>query len=392
MDENTLGTVKLAFKEHYFKHHERVEIPIRISEREFGYVPFGGSMIRHLTFKSAGELIATMVREAPRGAYYSCGYYHDPSLPMAEKGWKGGDLIFDIDADDLNAPCKAVHDRWSCKQCGKLGQGLRPEECPACGNNRIAQMNWACELCLGAAKVELVKLMEILTDDFGITSKNLRPYFSGNIGYHLNVEETIIEELDQQSRVEIANYVSGKGLLLSTIGIGRQSSYESLASALPLETESGWRGRIARYFTQYRSKDHVDSTAGDVRSKTAHIYRRLGYSKFEKLMEQVAKAAGSVIDAGVTTDVHRIFRLPGSLHGETGLEKVRIAKLSEFDPSVHPVVLGDEKMKIHVQHSPPLTLRGETYGPYRQQVVTLPQAAAVYLLCRGLARADSDGH
>ena len=48
--------------------------------------------------------------------------------------------------------------------------------------------------------------------------------------------------------------------------------------------------------------------------------------------EQVANAFGSRIDESVTTDIHRIFRMPGTLHGNSGLLKMRVHDLQAFRP------------------------------------------------------------
>ena len=51
---------------------------------------------------------------------------------MDEKGWKGAELIFDIDADSIPTPCKARHTWWFCSNCHKGGMGTKPAKCPGC--------------------------------------------------------------------------------------------------------------------------------------------------------------------------------------------------------------------------------------------------------------------
>ncbi len=217
MLEKTQELLRSVFKQYYFRHSEKVGIPTRINEREFGYMPFGGGMIRHLSIKTAGELKAMLVKEAPYGVYTSSSYYKDASLPMAEKGWKGGDLVFDIDADDLNLPCKAEHDWWECKTCGNFQVGLRPQKCPTCSNTRILTLNWACEKCLGASKNEAIKLHEMLLRDFGVSKSEITIYFSGNKGYHISVDSESWYGMDQRARSEITEYVSGKDIKAETL-------------------------------------------------------------------------------------------------------------------------------------------------------------------------------
>jgi DNA primase small subunit len=124
-------------------------------------------MVRHLSFKSEGELKAHLVKEAPRSVYYSIAYYYDPTLPMQEKGWKGADIAFDIDCDDLNLECKKEHDIWICSSCGARGKGSKPKRC-RCGSTSFKQLNWVCSNCLEGAKEEVKKLIEILVSDLGL--------------------------------------------------------------------------------------------------------------------------------------------------------------------------------------------------------------------------------
>ena len=45
----------------------------------------------------------------------------------------------------------------------------------------------------------------------------------------------------------------------------------------------------------------------------------------------MSKIKGVSIDSAVTTDIHRIFRLPNTLHGETGFVKCQ-CDLDNFNP------------------------------------------------------------
>ena len=117
MNDQTSTFLRKCFRKYYFKQDNSVETPDLISSREFGYLPFGVFMTRHLQLNTAGELHALLVKESPLGVYCSCAYYENPTAVMPEKEWQGGDLSFDIDADDLELDCKKVHDRWICKQC-----------------------------------------------------------------------------------------------------------------------------------------------------------------------------------------------------------------------------------------------------------------------------------
>src|SRR5881628_194679 len=61
----TISAVRSAFRGYYFKPN-MIETPDMIEQREFGYMQFGQvGMVRHLSFNSMKELIATIIKEAP---------------------------------------------------------------------------------------------------------------------------------------------------------------------------------------------------------------------------------------------------------------------------------------------------------------------------------------
>lgn len=378
--EKTRRLLKNAFREYYFKHTKKIEIPSKIEQREFGYMPFGGGMIRHLSMRTEGELRAMLVKEAPYGVYVSSSYYENPSLPMVEKGWKGSDLIFDIDADDLSMTCKAEHDWWLCKTCEALQLGLRPQKCPSCSNTKIQTINWVCEKCLGGAKNEAIKLYDLMIRDFGITEDEITIYFSGNKGYHMIVQNETFLEIDQRARNEIADYVSGKGLELETLGFSHMANINEMIQRSPAIDEPGWRGRFAEFIDGYG-----DQKITDVKKKAAIIFGKTKPDDFEKLIANMIRTFGSKIDPSVTTDIHRIFRMPGSLHGESGLSKKRCDNIFSFNPMIDAVEIGNEETPVFVKFCSKFSLAGTTYGPYIERRVSLPLYVAVYLMSKDLA-------
>jgi DNA primase small subunit len=352
LDEKTIAFLRRTFREHYFNRHDDVEIPTSISDREFGYTPFGKGMIRHLSYKTSGELIADLVKQAPSSVFCSNATYANPVLSMDEKGWKGAELIFDIDANTIPTGCRAKHSFWICKTCGKITRSLeRPARCPKCEGTSTIQLHWSCPECLGATKDHVSRLIDFLTNDFGVSSSSIRVYFSGNRGYHLHVDDGRFEEMDPQSRAEIANYIKGTDLARP-----QKSSYS--VDVLSSSRGGGWLERIASPL----SKDPTQK------------------------LEQVTNAFSSKIDESVTTDIHRIFRMPGTLHGNSGLLKARVHDLTGFRPDYDPVVLGDEEIALSVPGAPAFGLKGRTFGPYSSEEPELPTYAAVYLMTKGLAR------
>jgi DNA primase small subunit len=349
MDERSMTFLRRTYREYYFKHHDDVEIPTMIQNREFGYTPFGKGMIRHLSYTTSGELAADLVKQAPSSVFCSNATYSNPTLPMDEKGWKGAELIFDIDASAIPTGCRTKHSFWTCKTCGKLSRSAeRPAHCPKCEGTSITQLHWSCAECLAATKDHVSRLVDFLTKDFGVSSAGITVYFSGNRGYHLHVNDQRFEAMEPQARAEVANYIKGTGL------IRPQGSERSSAGAST--KTGGWIERIAAS----PSKDQP------------------------RRMEYVTNAFGSKIDESVTTDIHRIFRMPGTLHGNSGLVKVIVHDLAAFRPDYDPVVLGDEPVLLSVRGAPVFSLKDRTFGPYSSEEVELPTYAAVYLLTKGL--------
>ncbi len=93
------------------------------------------------------------------------------------------------------------------------------------------------------------------------------------------------------------------------------------------------------------------------------------------------------IDTVVTPDINRLIRFPNSLHGKTGLKKVEfpIAQIEDFDPLKSAVAFKTGEVTVHVSDAPQFRVEDEIYGPFERQKVELPTAAALMLLCKGMA-------
>ncbi|HUI86294.1 MAG TPA: DNA primase small subunit domain-containing protein [Nitrososphaerales archaeon] len=356
MNPATVAFLRSAYKEYYFKKADSMEFPPEIQSREFGYIPFGGSMIRHLSFRSSGEAIVELVRQAPSSAYCSNARYTAPTLPVEEKGWLGAELIFDIDATDIPTACKKSHDIWYCESCHSKGKLPKPPACPAC-KGVLQEFHGTCDECLEAARQHALRVVDFLTKDFGASADAIRTYFSGSRGYHLHVFDARFDPLDQQGRAEIAEYIRGSSLPASN------TIWASLRRTPPnSEDLRGWTRRIA-----------------------AAVGYVPGEASQRKSVAQAIASQAARIDSSVTTDIHRVFRLAGTLHGTSGMLKMRVDSSDDFDPTADPVVLSDRPVRIQVSFFPAFKMKGETFGPYKSESVSVPTYAAIGILTRGLA-------
>ena len=79
-------------------------LPPRIRRREWMFMPWGDRPTdRHRSFTDAGALHSYLCQRFPHSCFHSTAYYDDPSQrTMSEKGWRGADLIFDLDGDHLH--------------------------------------------------------------------------------------------------------------------------------------------------------------------------------------------------------------------------------------------------------------------------------------------------
>ena len=188
---------RTPFKQYYFDHFALIHVPDRSPEREFGYKKFNSGMIRHISLKTDKDLRLMLMTNVPSDVFCSNAYYTFPNLSMGEKDWKGADLIFDIDAKDLNLPCRKEHTCIKCLSCNDvtLEQDIlisSTSVCNTCPKCKI-QQNWnrvlVCHAknCISGVKKEVLGLIKILTDDLRIDRENIRVSFSGNEGFHLYV-------------------------------------------------------------------------------------------------------------------------------------------------------------------------------------------------------------
>jgi DNA primase small subunit len=376
MDEASTLILKRYFKEYYFRNSEKIKSPSEIESREFGYFPFGGGMVRHLSFKEIGSLRAELFKEAPAGVYCSNSLYSDPSKEMHLKGWIRAELIFDIDADALRLPCKKEHDIWLCKGCGRKEFGLRPETCPNCRGNKILEMSWACRNCLEGTKKETFKLLDTLESDFGVSGSKIKVYFSGSAGYHVHVIGSDYETLDTHARAELADYLTAQGIMP-----------EAFLSTRLTPNDPGWRGKVARHVRDLPPESTWFKTDSyELRLK--EFVTNFSPKKVKDFISEVSNADAVRIDAMVTTDIHRIFRMAETLNNKTGLVKRECVDLTSFDPSIEAIALKEsaEPLEVMVDMCPKIELGGHTYGPFVSVTKKLPTFVAVYILAKGAGK------
>ncbi|MDI9645065.1 MAG: DNA primase catalytic subunit PriS [Archaeoglobales archaeon] len=192
------------------------------------------------------------------------------------------------------------------------------------------------ESSLKMAKREVKKLLTILKRDFGINEEDTKVYFSGGRGYHIHVTSEDFLELGSAERREIVDYLT--------------------INNPDLRLDSTIRRRIEAYVKRFSSTIEV---------------------AIEKLRVYV--------DAPVTADTKRLIRMPGTLHGKTGLAVVEVEDVEIFDPLSDAVVFGDEEVSVRVLKKVTVRIKDVNVRAKPGDVIKVPEYAAIFLLCRGLA-------
>jgi len=356
-------------------------------------------MKRHKQFGSFNEVSEYLIGMAPAHVYYSVAYYEMPGAPhMNQKGWKAADLIFDLDADHLPGAKTTYSDM------------------------------------LDHVKEESLKLADFLLDDFGFSEEQIKLVFSGGRGYHFHIYDEKVAKLDSAERREIVNYISGRDLdfkfffkevgMVGDAGVGSTEfmGKRNIPTKWILEGHNrGWGKRIAGHITDYlrteaaKNKKEMfkdlkeNKIAGDTTIKKLAEFAadekmlseieekgRLDFPvrDFKSIIEYIIQKtitefgvdAGASVDEPVTGDIKRLIRFPGSLHGGSGFQvkNLTLEELKAFNPLSDSVVFSDKPTKVRILRPFSFSLKGQDFEVTEGQM-EIPEYAAVYLMCRGVA-------
>jgi len=364
MHEKDIQLLEESFKKYYFDHFDLIHVPEKPEQREFGFQKFAGGMNRHISIKDDKELHLFLRNKIPSDVYCSNACYSFPNLPMSEKDWKGADLIFDIDAKDLNLDSRKKHSIIKCTSCNKISK--LQDSCPHCNSQKLSSITLTCKDCIDATKDEVKKLTDILSNDFNIEEESIKIYFSGNEGFHIYVLNSQYDRAESKERSELADYLMFRGAIPDRFGFGK--------SSFPELNDKGWKGRVSKQIFGSESK----------RKKVIKEILSKGDSSFQVLLEKLKDTIGVKIDPNVTMDIHRIFRLPGSINSKSGLTKLYCESLDEFDPYKMACFIDDEPIEITANTPIKFELKNKEFGPYENEKIELPRFAAVYMICKGI--------
>jgi DNA primase small subunit len=367
-----------VFRKYYFYHYSQLELGELINEHEFGFRLFDGKIRRHLAFNDKKELYAYIIKFSPSDIFYSSSRYQNPKAEIDQKGWIGSDLIFDIDGKDLHLDCAQNHNLILCKDCNSISKGI-VSKCVVCNGSRLQIIDLPCTKCIKSLNGEVKKLIEILNVDFGIDSENIFVYFSGNNGYHIHVIDKNFFHTSAKKRNAFAQYLMGKGYLIENLGIRRNNEGTLMPISNKILYNQGWRRRIFNSMYLHVQNHKIDD-------KFVKKYNRMQDTKNDNIEDVIKKHIfdlSTKIDPNVTIDVHRIFRLAGSINSKSGLIKAFCKDLNSSNPLVDACLIGDSNVEIESKLNVKISLKGKQFS-IKTGNNTVPEYVAAYIICKGI--------
>lgn len=377
--------------------------PPRQRTREWMFIPFGsGSPLRHRAYPENNVLREFLVANPPHSVFYSTAYWQRPhEYKMADKGWLGADLIFDLDGDHL--------------------PGVTDRDFPGM-LEVIHEQAWAL-------------WNDFLQPEFGFDQKHLQVTFSGHRGFHLHYRDPAILHLDSEARRELVSHIRGEGVEVQTLmpryndpsaqgwNLRLRKGVKTMAEKLrriSLGSSKELKELMAGLKKMYERENTVNPRGITSVKRLAKLLedesrfervvkgRFQGLNQYEKLFLDLVKCDSSIVlgnagetDEVVTIDVRRQIRYPSSLHGKCGL-RVTEFPLSRLDPdSSNPFDPLSETIALSSQNTYSVEITSDdviarfydrNIEATTGDIVEIHEAGATFFVLKGWGRIITSGN
>jgi DNA primase small subunit len=377
------SVLKDLFREYYEK--AELDLPSDIEFREFAYQPFDSeSYVRHLSFRTYDEVKNFFIQHVPLHLYFSSATYLSPAAEDMElKGWRGSDLLFDIDSDHIKkcVENKLVKKFRICPECEILSE--EPEnECPQCSGETIDYID---PECLKYAEEVALDVVDILVEEIGINKRFITVSFSGNRGFHIRVTDERLRSLDRDSRRIIAGFIKASNMHFPAIKIDEKDLVLP-----PRVIDGGVRRRVAnrllRQIIEPELREYILSS-GHVKKD---LIKRIDKDLLQRYSKYYSDYAETPIDEMVTMDISRLVRIPNSINGKSGLltKKIDLNELGDIEFVLEKFSpFHDRTAVIEVRYKlPKIRLLDEEFKTSGRGLYHVRLPVAIYLELKNIGR------
>ncbi len=389
------------FREYYATADLAVE---NIPRREIAFQTWDSRMVRHQSHDSIESLRELAQKRAPKALYASLSYYLDPShkspKEVDRKSVNCQECGHSYKSDAPKAPCpkcgvenEKANTNTKDRRAMDLAFDIDYGDIPG-AKDRTPTEN------LGAAALSTHNLAKILVNDLGFDYSDLNITFSGRKGFHIRLSNSHplfsdSNQTDESVRKALVNYVGGYDF--DKMDFLLIKAHAQAANTWHLKGyESGWGKRFnesIEYFLKVAEKDMETFTKvltlytpwytdkkryGTKKSlpsqkviggfRNACNEHRDGILKGQDIRQMKDSEANrllafalartrlryaSFVDRVVTADKARVLRVPGSLHGSSGMVCCTVPSIDYLaDMSwvldLQKELLGDEEVEVSI--------------------------------------------
>jgi DNA primase small subunit len=215
----------------------------------------------------------------------------------------------------------------------------------------------------------------------------------------LHIRSEKIRDLNKQSRIELVDYLTGAGIYFEKLGYDFEkgivskskgnwvkrinSTIKEIVSLSPKELSALSGVQQKKINTLLEKKEEV--IEGIDRGVLFKLEGKKSQEFWKKIFESAVEKQISPIDRQTSTDLHKIIRVPNTLHGDTGFiaKTIQIDDLKEFDPFSDSIVFDNTPQRVFIKKAPKFTLNKESYGPFENEEIQVPLFVAIYLIGKG---------
>jgi DNA primase small subunit len=279
-----------------------------INRREFGFDHIGkGPNDRYRVFRDKEMLRKFMRYRSPFAAYCSVAFYQEP---RKRGNWIKSELVFDVDAKDM-----------PLRSCG---------------------CNGVCEICLNEARELVAELTDTLKSDLGL--KEIHTIYSGR-GYHIRVLDEDVMTFNSEGRSQILKYLVGAEVPKYKLNLLNSKQPATLEHfSIPMGYPALFTKRLKHDLMNINQNTKVEDInpklKKDIIKHRDHLNNnewgifksKIGPKRYINLINAFSKFNLSLVDAKVSIDLKRIFRLPSSLHSKVSMKSMEVKNIDKFDP------------------------------------------------------------